>query len=68
MSGSPIERWLFALFVLALLATHMLGFGQGERPLALGWMPRDLVYRLVWIAAAAGAVFWMTGRLWPNRE
>jgi hypothetical protein len=63
-----VELGLFAAAVLALLVAHMFGFGQGGRPLVLGWMPLDLVYRLGWIALAAGLVFWMTGRLWPERE
>ncbi|MCA9682758.1 MAG: hypothetical protein KC457_11215 [Myxococcales bacterium] len=66
--GSRLERVLFTILVLALLLTHMLGFGQGDRPLLLGWIPLDLAYRLAWIGVAALAVFWMTGRLWPNRE
>ncbi len=63
-----VERWLFAIAVALLLATHMLRFGQGDRALVLGWVPIDLAYRLVWLCAATAVVFWMTARLWPNRE
>lgn len=59
---------LFGVVVALLLVAHMLRFGQGDRPLVLGWMPIDFVYRLVWLVAATAAVFWMTGRLWPERE
>jgi hypothetical protein len=62
------ERGLFGAAVIALLGLHMLGFDQGDRPLVLGWMPRDLVFRLAWLAAAAAVVFWMTARLWPDSE
>jgi hypothetical protein len=62
------ERVLFWLAVLGLLSLHMLGFGQGQRPLLFGWMPTDLAYRVLWMALAAAMVFWMTGRLWPDRE
>lgn len=66
--AGPGERVAFALAVLALLASHMLVFEQGEHALVLGWMPRDLAYRVAWMLAAAGVVFWMTARLWPNHE
>ena len=65
---SPVERALFWLAVVALLGLHMLGFGQGDRPLLLGWVPLDLAYRVAWMAAAAGVVFWMTARLWPDSD
>jgi len=63
-----LERALFVILVLALLTGHMLGFAQGGRALLFGWMPLDLAYRLVWIGLSALAVFWMTARLWPDRE
>lgn len=66
--GWRVEHGLFWFAVAVLLVAHMFGFGQGARPLLFGWMPLDLVYRLGWIAAAAGLVFWMTGRLWPDNE
>jgi hypothetical protein len=66
--SSRIERGLFWLAVVGLLGLHMLGFGQGERPLLLGWVPIDLAYRVLWMALAAAVVFWMTGRMWPDRE
>ena len=62
------ERVLFWLAVIGLLGLHMVGFGQGDRPLLFGWMPTDLAYRVLWMALAAGVVFWMTGRLWGDRE
>lgn len=62
------EQVLFAIAVIVLLAAHMLRFDQGERALILGFMPIDFAYRLAWLAAASGVVFWMTGRLWPERE
>lgn len=63
-----VEHGLFWVAVVALLAAHMFGVAQGDRALVLGWMPADLVYRVVWIGLAAGLVFWMTGRLWPDAE
>lgn len=60
------EQGLFGLAVVLLLAAHMLRFDQGERALVLGFMPIDFAYRLAWLAAASGVVFWMTGRLWPE--
>jgi hypothetical protein len=62
------ELLLFWLVVALLLATHMLQFGQAGRPLLLGWMPIDFAFRLGWLTVAAGVVFWMTGRLWLDRE
>lgn len=58
------ERRLFWLAVVTLLGLHMLGFGQGGRALWFGWLPVDLAWRIAWMTAAAGLVFWMTGRLW----
>jgi len=65
---SAWEKVLFGLCVVALLATHMISIEQGERPLVLGWLPVDMAYRVVWMAAAAGLVAWMTTRLWPEPE
>lgn len=65
---SKLERGMFWLAVCGLLGLHMLGFGQGDRALLLGWMPIDLAYRVLWMALAAAVVFWMTGRLWPDHE
>lgn len=62
------ELLLFGCAVALLLATHMLRFGQEGRPLLLGWMPIDFAFRLGWVAAATAVVFWMTARLWPDRE
>jgi hypothetical protein len=62
------ELLLFGVVVALLLATHMLRFGQAGRPLLLGWMPIDFAFRLAWMAAAMATVFWMTARLWPDRE
>lgn len=62
------ERVLFWLAVIGLLALHMVGFGQGERPLLFGWVPADLAYRVLWMGLAAAVVFWMTGRLWPDHD
>ncbi len=66
--SSRVERGLFWAAVAALLGLHMLGFGQGDRALLLGWVPLDLGYRVGWMALAGAVVFWMTGRLWPDRE
>jgi hypothetical protein len=63
-----LELLLFGVVVAVLLATHMLRFGQEGRALVLGWMPIDFAFRLGWMAAATSVVFWMTGRLWPDRE
>ncbi len=61
------ELVLFWVAVAILLATHMLRFGQAGQPLWFGWMPVDFGFRLAWVAAATVLVFWMTGRLWPDR-
>jgi hypothetical protein len=61
-----VELILFWAAVVALLIAHMFGFGQGGRPLLFGWMPIDLAYRVLWMAFAAGLVFWMTARLWEG--
>lgn len=62
------ELGLFGLAVALLLAAHMLRFDQGERALIFGVLPIDFAYRLAWLGLASGVVFWMTGRLWPERE
>ena len=68
MSGPPskLERGLFWLAVVVLLAAHMVSCEQGDRPLVLGWLPIDMAYRVAWMACAAGLVAWMTTRLWPE--
>ena len=63
-----IERALFWIAVAILLGLHMLGFGQAGRALVFGWVPLDLAYRVLWMGLAGALVFWMTGRLWPDRE
>lgn len=40
----------------------------GVEPVALGWIPRDLGYHLVWITLAAILTFYMCAKVWPDEE
>lgn len=67
--SSRVERIAFWLFVAVLLALHAARIAAGhEGELWAGWLAPDMGWHMVWIAGGAVAVFWMTGRVWPNRE
>lgn len=64
----PMTRTLAWLGFLALLVLH-LDFWREQRPeLWAGWIPEDLLYRLVWMAAATVYLWWFTAKVWEGSE
>jgi hypothetical protein len=50
---------------LALLIVTHLDFWRPQRPeLYFGWMPEDLVYRLLWMLAAWVYLLFFTRKVW----
>ena len=58
----------FWIAALSLASAHLLRFQHGDRELHLGWLPADLAFRMVWIAAATVLVFAMTSVSWRDDE
>jgi len=53
-----------ALVVLVVL--HVFPLGGDSSGMLAGFVPWDLGYHLVWMAAAALVVLYMTGPCWPD--
>lgn len=63
------HRRLFALLTAVLLVLHVDPWNAGPAGLVLGWLPWDLAYHLVWMAAAALLVVYMTSpAIWPEDQ
>jgi hypothetical protein len=62
------KRWIAWLGAGLLLGLHHDFFRPQEARLVFGWVPEDLAYRLVWMAAATLYLFWFTARVWETRE
>lgn len=52
--------------LLVLVLSHLLPPWPGAPWMVAGFLPWDLAYHLLWMAAAAAAVLWMTGPAWPD--
>lgn len=61
---------LFAALTALLLILHVDVWNAGPEPtLVFGWLPWDLAYHLLWMAAATGLVFYMTSpAIWPDDQ
>lgn len=57
-----------AVLVSVLLAGHLLQPSPGIEPMVVGWLPWDLGYHLLWMAAAAAVVWFMTDVVWRCDE
>lgn len=61
------HRRAFAALTAALFALHLDPWNAGPAALLFGWLPWDLAYHLLWMAAAALLVLYMTsGAVWPD--
>ncbi|MBZ5715195.1 hypothetical protein [Nannocystis pusilla] len=68
MSAAAHHR-LFAVLGVALVVLHVDTWNAGPGELLLGWLPWDLAYHLLWMAAAALLVLYMTSRaIWPEDQ
>lgn len=59
---------VLGVLVTLLLIGHVVQPAPGIEPVLLGWLPWDLAYHLLWMAAAAGAVLFMTDVVWRFEE
>ena len=57
---------IFTVLVAVLVVSHVWAPTRPGDVLWFGWIPFDLGFHLVWMAVAAGAVFYMTERVWPH--
>jgi hypothetical protein len=64
---------IFWAVVAVLLILHVDVFNHlepGSDPsdgvAPVGWLPWDMAYHLLWMVAAAGAVFYLTAKVWPS--
>ncbi len=58
----------FWVATFALTLAHLLRFQHGDEALYLGWLPADLAFRIVWIAAATVVIFVMTSVSWRGDQ
>ncbi len=66
---SPSHRHrVLAVLVGVLLVGHVVQPAPGIEPMILGWIPWDLGYHLLWMAAAAAVVWFMTDVVWHRDE
>jgi hypothetical protein len=60
---------LFSALTVALVVLHVDVWNAGAGGLVFGWLPVDVAYHLVWMAAATGLVFYMTSAaIWPEGQ
>lgn len=63
------HRLIFAALSAGLLLAHLDPWNAGPRDLVFGWLPWDLAYHLLWMAAASALIFYMTSRaVWPEDD
>lgn len=63
-----MTRALAWIGFLVLIATH-LDFWREQRPvLWFGWLPEDILYRLVWMGFAAAYLWWFTSAVWQSDD
>lgn len=64
------HRRLFTALTALLLLLHVDVWNAGPAgPLVLGWLPWDLAYHLLWMAAATALVGYMTSSaIWPDDQ
>jgi hypothetical protein len=71
MPASPIpirQRLLATVLGLALLLAH-LDFWRAQRErIWLGWIPEELLYRLVWMGLAFVYLVWFCARIWREED
>ena len=60
------KRWFAWLGFGLLVGLHHDFFRPQEARLVFGWMPEDLVYRLVWMGLATLYLFWFTRYVWRS--
>ncbi len=67
MIAPLVARRLLSVALLALVVLHVAPPTVDDPAvLVLGWLPWDLAYPLLWMAAAALVVLFMTGAPWPD--
>ena len=63
-----LEQALAVVGFAALIVLHV-DFWRPQRPdIWLGWIPEELGYRLVWIAASWLYLLFFCGRIWRGDE
>lgn len=59
---------LLWVLVAALIVLHVDVWNHGRVGLVFGWLPWDLAYHLLWMAAGAGVVGYLTLGPWPDED
>lgn len=65
---SPRQRVLATVLGLALLLLHLDSWRTQEPRIWLGWIPEELLYRLVWMALASAYLVWFCARIWRAED
>lgn len=53
---------------LLLIVTHLDFWRPQRAELYFGWMPEDLVYRLLWMAGAWAYLIFFTRKVWTEED
>lgn len=62
-----MQRLLALVAVLALIVLHNDVWNrEAQLEPVLGWMPADMVYRVVWVTVGAGVLWWVLRVTWRD--
>ena len=60
-----VLAWVFGLLLVIL---HTDFWRAGSVELRFGWLPDELLYRLVWMLLAWGYLLFFCARVWDDQE
>ncbi|MEM7155320.1 MAG: hypothetical protein AAF799_20900 [Myxococcota bacterium] len=66
MSASTPARRTLGVMLVVLVVLHVLPVPGDPSWTLAGFLPWDLAYHLLWMAAATVVVLYMTGPAWPE--
>ena len=66
--GRRWERLVAALGLVALGVLHVDAWRSPGARVFLGWVPEELLYRLVWVLLAWGYLLLLFARFWTDEE
>ena len=62
------HRHVLAVLVALLIGLHIDVWNHGRGGVAPGCLPCGLASHLLWMAAASAAVWYLTGKVWPDED
>ncbi len=65
-TDSAVARRVLGLALVVLMVLHVVPVAGDPQWILLGFIPWDLAYPLMWMAASSLVVLYMTGPAWPD--